>query len=184
MPVKHQSRRLKEKNILPINHLPMFVYVANKFIKSKIFSRFIVSTESKKIKKLCEDYKIDYINRPKYLSKPETEKQAVIVHAVKNLKTINKNDIIISLQPNSPEVKVSDIKKALNFFKKKLYRNSEIKELICVNKNNIQNPSFRILTYKAVFQKTLSTKIGIFFADYEDIHTKKEYLKVKKKIEK
>ena len=59
MPVKYQSKRLKEKNILPINHLPMFVYVANKFKKSKIFSKFIVSTESKKIMKLCEDFKID-----------------------------------------------------------------------------------------------------------------------------
>jgi len=184
MPVKYQSKRLKEKNILPIKNLPMFVYVAKKFIRSKIFSKLIVSTESHKIKKLCEDYDINYINRPKYLSKSHIEKQEVIVHAVKNLKMINKNDIIISLQPNSPEVKISDIKKALNFFKNKLYKNSKIKELICVNRNNIQNPSFRILSYKAVFQKTLSTKIGVFFADYEDIHNRKEYLKVKKKIEK
>ena len=100
------------------------------------------------------------------------------------LKYIGDNDIIISLQPNSPEVKFSDLKKALSFFKNKLYKNSDIKELICINKKNTQNPSFRILTYKAVFQKTLSTKIGVYFADYEDIHTKKEYLKVKKKIEK
>ena len=184
MPVKYQSKRLKEKNILPIKNLPMFVYVAKKFIRSKIFSKLIVSTESHKIKKLCENYDINYINRPKYLSKSHIEKQEVIVHAVKNLKMINKNDIIISLQPNSPEVKISDIKKALNFFKNKLYKNSKVKELICVNRNNIQNPSFRILSYKAVFQKTLSTKIGVFFADYEDIHNRKEYLKVKKKIEK
>ena len=184
MPVKYQSKRLKEKNILPIKNLPMFVYVAKKFIRSKIFSKLIVSTESHKIKKLCEDYDINYINRPKYLSKSHIEKQEVIVHAVKNLKMINKNDIIISLQPNSPEVKISDVKKALNFFKNKLYKNSKVKELICVNRNNIQNPSFRILTYEAVFQKTLSTKIGVFFADYEDIHNRKEYLKVKKKIEK
>ncbi len=184
MPVKYQSKRLKQKNILPIKNLPMFVYVAKKFINSKIIRKFFVSTESKEIKKLCETYKINYLHRPKYLSRPHIEKQAVIVHAVKSLKTIKKKDIIISLQPNSPEVKISDIKKALIFFKKKLYINSNIKELICVNKKNIQNPSFRILTYKAVFQKTLSTKIGVYFADYEDIHTRKEYLKVKKKIEK
>ena len=184
MPVKYKSKRLKEKNILPIKNLPMFIFVAQKFIKSKIFSNFFVSTESKRIKDLCRRYKINYIDRPNYLSKSHVEKQAVIVHAIKNLKFINKNDIIISLQPNSPEVKVSDVKKALNFFKNKLYKNSKIKELICVNRNNIQNPSFRILTYEAVFQKTLSTKIGVFFADYEDIHNRKEYLKVKKKIEK
>lgn len=184
MPVKYQSKRLKNKNILPIKKLPMFVYVAKKFLKQKIFTRFFVSTESKKIKNLCKKHDIKIINRPKHLSKPNVEKQAVIVHAVKKINNIKKNDTIISLQPNSPEVKPVDIKKAINFFKNKLYKNSKIKELICVNSKNIQNPSFRILTYDAVFQKTLSTKIGVYFADYEDIHEYKDYIKVKNKIEK
>ncbi len=184
MPVKYNSKRLRNKNILPIKNLPMFVYVAKKFQEKKIINNIIVSTESKKIKEICETFNIEFIDRPKRLSKPKVEKQEVIVNAVKRLKYIGDNDIIISLQPNSPEVKFSDLKKALSFFKNKLYKNSDIKELICINKKNTQNPSFRILTYKAVFQKTLSTKIGVYFADYEDIHTKKEYLKVKKKIEK
>ena len=184
MPVKYHSIRLKNKNILPINGLPMFVYVAKKIKKLKSIKNLIVSTESKKIKKLCLDYKINFIDRPKYLSQSNIEKQAVIVHAIKKSKFIKKKDIIISLQPNSPEVKISDLSKALNFFKKKLYINSDIKELICVNKKNIQNPAFRILTYKAAFQKTLSTKIGVYFADYEDIHSMAEYISVKKKLKK
>ena len=40
------------------------------------------------------------------------------------------------------------------------------------------------MTFKTVFQKTLSTKVGIFKTDYIDIHNKKEYLAVKKIIEK
>ena len=76
-----------------------------------------------------------------------------------------------------------DIDKALTFFEKKLYPNYKIKELISVGKNNIQNAAFRIMTYDAVFQKTLSTKIGIFFTNALDIHSKKEYLKIKKKLE-
>tara|TARA_Y100000816_G_C26091572_1_gene576930 strand:- start:1536 stop:2120 length:585 start_codon:yes stop_codon:yes gene_type:complete len=183
MPVKYNSKRLKNKNILPIKNLPMFIYVAKKFQKKKLISKLIVSSESKKIKEICETYNVDFLKRPNRLSKPNVEKQEVVVDAVKRLKYINNNDIIISLQPNSPEVKFDDLKKALLFFKNKLYKDSEIKELICINKKNIQNPSFRILTYKAVFQKTLSTKIGVYFADYEDIHTKKEYLIIKKKIE-
>ena len=39
------------------------------------------------------------------------------------------------------------------------------------------------MTYKTVFQKTLSTKIGIYLCDYIDIHNKADYLKVKKKLE-
>ena len=93
--------------------------------------------------------------------------------------TDNEGLQMISACTAGAKVKVSDIKKALNFFKNKLYKNAKIKELICVNKNNVQNPSFRILTYDAVFQRTLSTKIVIYHANYEDIQTLKEYLKVK-----
>ena len=130
MPVKYNSKRLRNKNILPIKNLPMFVYVAKKFQEKKIINNIIVSTESKKIKEICETFNIEFIDRPKRLSKPKVEKQEVIVNAVKRLKYIGDNDIIISLQPNSPEVKFSDLKKALSFFKNKLYKNSDIKELI------------------------------------------------------
>ena len=58
MPVKYQSKRLKNKNILQIKDLPMFVYVAKKFKKHKTFSRFLVSTESKIIKNLCIKHQI------------------------------------------------------------------------------------------------------------------------------
>ena len=35
---------------------------------------------------------------------------------------------------------------------------------------------------KTVFQNTLSTKVGIFFTDYIDIHNKKDYQKALKNI--
>ena len=36
------------------------------------------------------------------------------------------------------------------------------------------------MTTKTVFQKTLSTKVEVFFTNYINIHKKKEYLKEKK----
>ena len=60
----------------------------------------------------------------------------------------------------------------------------KIKEVFAVGKDNLQNGAFRIMTYKTVFQKTLSTKVGVFKTNYIDIHNKKEYLIVKKIIEK
>ena len=39
------------------------------------------------------------------------------------------------------------------------------------------------MTYKAAFQRTLSTKLGVFRTNLTDIHTNKEYLHIKKKIE-
>jgi len=185
VPVKYNSKRLKNKNILEIKGLPMFVYSINQIKNSKKINEIYVSTESKKIVNLCKKYKIKYIIRPKYLSLGEVEKQAVIVNALRQLK--KKNIVpgtVISYQANSPETKQSDLDIAIEFFNKKLHPNAPIKELISVGRDNIQNAAFRIMTYKAAFQKTLSTKIGIFFTNAVDIHSYKDYIKVKNRLEK
>ena len=41
IPVRMGSKRLKNKNILPIKKVPMFVYVARKILKSKFSSKTI-----------------------------------------------------------------------------------------------------------------------------------------------
>jgi CMP-N-acetylneuraminic acid synthetase len=185
MPVKFKSSRLKYKNILPIKKLPMFIYSLFKVINSKKIDKFYISTESEKIIKICRKYNINYIKRPYYLSKDNTEKQEVIVHALKYLASKKiKPKTVISYQANSPETKLKDLDSAINFFNNKLFPNYPVKELISVGKDNIQNAAFRIMTYQAAFQKTLSTKIGVFFTNSTDIHTIKEYLKIKKKLEK
>ena len=185
MPVKFKSSRLKYKNILPIKKLPMFVYSLFKVINSKKIDKFYVSTESEKIIKICKKFNINYIKRPYYLSRDNTEKQEVIVHALKYLANKKiKPKTVISYQANSPETKLKDIDSAINFFNNTLFPDYPIKELISVGKDNIQNAAFRIMTYQAAFQKTLSTKIGIFFTNSTDVHTIKEYQKIKKRLEK
>ncbi len=185
IPARGNSKRLKNKNILPIKGLPMFLYVAQKIIKSKNKLRIIVSSENSKILKICKDNNIEFLKRPKYLSKDEIEKQDVIVHAIKY---ISKKEnffpkIIISLQTNTPQINSNDLDKAIKFFKS-IFVGKKIKEVFAIDKDNIQNGAFRIMTYKTVFQKTLSTKVGVFKTNYIDIHNKREYLRVKKIIEK
>jgi len=185
MPVKKNSIRLKNKNILPILNKPFLIYTLFEAIKCNFIDKFYVSTESEEIIKICKNYEVNFIKRPKRLSKHNTEKQEVIVNALKQLK---KNrivpNVVISLQANSPELKKVQLDKAFKFFIKKLHPNAPIKELITINSKNIQDAAFRIMTYKAAFQRTLSTKLGVFRTNLTDIHTKQEYLSLKKKIEK
>ena len=184
IPVRGNSKRLKNKNILPIKNIPMFLYVIKNIKKSKNNFRIVVSSESPKILNECRKNNIEFIKRPKNLSKDNVEKQDVIVHATKYLK--NKQnylpEIVISLQVNTPQVNSIDLDRAIKFFKS-IFKGKKIKEVFAVDKNNIQNGAFRIMTYQTVFQKTLSTKVGIFMTDYIDIHNHKEYLKVKRKLE-
>ena len=71
-----------------------------------------------------------------------------------------KPEIIISLQANSPEIKVKHLDEAIKIFKK----SSLIKEIraISVGKDNLQNAAFRIMSHSAVFQKSLSTNIIVY----------------------
>ena len=185
MPVKKNSNRLKNKNILPILDKPMFIFTLFEAMKCKFINEFYVSTESEEIIKICKNYEVNFIKRPKRLSKKNVEKQEVIVNALDQLKKkkIIPN-VVISLQANSPELKKVHLEKAFKFFIKKLHPNAPIKELITINSNNIQDAAFRIMTYKAAFQRTLSTKLGVFRTNLTDIHTKQDYLFIKKKIEK
>ena len=91
--------------------------------------------------------------------------------------------MIISLQVNTPQINYRDLDKAILFFTR-IFKGKKIKEVFSVDNQGLQTGAYRIMTYDTVFQKTLSTKVGICKNNYIDIHTKSEYLKVKNIIEK
>jgi len=184
IPARNGSKRLKNKNILKIKNIPMVIRCAMEATKSKYVDHIYVSSESKKILNICKKYKVNFIKRPKNLSKDNVEKQDVIAHGTKLLKNKLNPKIVVSLQPNSPQFKYQDLDKALIFFSKFQHSKNQVNEVISINRNNIQNGCFRIMKLKTVFQKTLSTKVGIFFCNYIDIHNMLEFKKVKKYIEK
>ena len=181
IPSRLGSTRLKNKNILLIKGMPMFVYVALEALKSKYKPTVFISSESQKVKQMCLKYKLNFIQRPKRLSTKMVEKQEIIVHGSRYIskKYKFKPKIVVSLQCNSPEFNYKDFDKAMKVFNKKFLK-KEKKELISVGHDNCQNAAFRIMTYKAVFQKSLSTNVIIFFTNYTDIHTKQDYKKVLK----
>ena len=120
VPVRGNSKRLKRKNILPINNKPMFIYVIEEIKRLKHNSRIVVSTENKEIKYLCKKNNIEFISRPSSLSLDQTEKQDVVVHTTRFLTKKEKYypDIVISLQVNTPQIKAKDLDNAIKFFKK------------------------------------------------------------------
>ena len=181
IPSRLGSTRLKNKNILLIKGMPMFVYAALEALKSKYKPTVFISSESQKVKQMCLKYKLNFIQRPKRLSTKMVEKQEIIVHGSRYISKKYKFEpkIVVSLQCNSPEFNYKDFDKAMKVFNKKFLK-KEKKELISVGYDNCQNAAFRIMTYKAVFQKSLSTNVIIFFTNYTDIHTKQDYKKVLK----
>ena len=134
-------------------------------------------------KKICKKNGINYVKRPKKLANDNVEKQEAIVHAYNKLRRKIKPNVIVSLQPNSPEFKVNDLDNAIKFFMK-IFPSKKIKEVVSINKDRLMNGAFRIMTPDGVCKKTLSTNVGVFFTNYTDIHNYKDYSKVKSKLKK
>ena len=97
----------------------MFLHVADEIKKSKYINEIIISSDSKFIKKISIRNGYTFVSRPKKLTYEKAEKQDVVVHAIKKIfKKKIKPKIVISIQPNSPEIKFEDLNKALFFLRK------------------------------------------------------------------
>lgn len=186
IPARGGSKRIPRKNILPVLGKPMIFWVTDECKKSKYVTRVVVSTEDNEIKDLCINKRIEVIDRPKELAEDNVEKMEVIVHVVKFLEEKENYlpDMVVSLQPNSPEFLAEDLDKAIEFLWYKVHPKKEKREVISINKNLMQNACFRIMTRAAVFQRSLSTNIGVYITDYMDIHEEDDISIVEERITK
>lgn len=121
IPARGGSKRIKNKNLVKLNNKPLIYYTLNlckKFNKIKT----VISTDDKKIKNYC--MKKGFLNihdRPKKFSQDKTSMVEVILDYLNFLskKNINKIKYIVLLQPTSPLRTYLDLKKSINFFKRK-----------------------------------------------------------------
>ena len=108
------SKRIKNKNIRNFLGMPFIAYSIKIALKSKLFNKVYVSTESKKIAKIAEFYgAIVPQLRPNKLAKDNVPIKKVIIDFVKrnNLENIKYNCFIY---PVSPMIKTEHLKKAFN----------------------------------------------------------------------
>ena len=180
IPARGGSKRLIGKNKVLLKGLPLFMHSVNAVRKVKDRIRLIVSSDDQDILDYCCKNNIEAKNRPPILALDYAAKQDVIVDLCKQLweEEFYIPNIVVSLQANSPEVDENLLARCLEKFRN-LSAVNGCKELICVNTDGKQNGSIRIMTYKTVFQKTLSTYLGSFTQDLIDIHTQEDLQLIK-----
>ena len=110
------SKEIQNKNIVKIKNKPLIYYTIKEAKKSKYIDRYIVSTDSKKIKKICEKFKVDCpFLRPKKLSTSKAKAVDADKHALnwieKNEK--QKYDIFVELMTTNPFKTFEDIDLAI-----------------------------------------------------------------------
>ncbi len=141
----------------------MLYWVVRACQRSEYIDQIFVSTEDSEIAHLVTEFGATLTSRPAALAADHIFKQDVIIHAAESFES--KPDIVVSLQPNSPELCAKDLDAAI----RKLYENDR-NEIFSVGADLLQNAAFRVMKYDYVFQKSISTRSGVLQTDYVDVH--------------
>ncbi len=123
IPARKNSKRIKNKNIKSFFGKPVISYAIKCAIKSKLFNKIIVSTDSQKILKIAKKFGADVpFLRPKKLSSDKAITIDVIKHSIKWLNKKNiKPNYICCIYPATPLLQHKDLKKSYSIIKKKKY---------------------------------------------------------------
>ena len=104
IPARGGSKRIPRKNIKLFHGKPLIAYSIEVAIKSKLFSKVIVSTDDEEIAKIARIYGADVpFLRPKELSDDFTGTGAVVNHTLEYLKSVGENyDFVCTIYATAP----------------------------------------------------------------------------------
>ena len=118
IPARSGSKRIKNKNIQKINNQHLIEIVIKIAKKSGIFSRIVVSTDSKKIAKIAKNFGAEVpFFRSKKLSDDYTPTYKVLIDCIKKLKSQHV-PYHFCIYPTSIFTDVKDLKRAFHKIKK------------------------------------------------------------------
>lgn len=143
VPARNGSKGLKNKNILKFGGKPLYMWPVDAALRSKIFSKIIISTDISKIL----DSKIDNViihKRPKKYCSDSSPSSELIIDVLK--KYIEDEIYFCLLEPTSPFTDSIDIINAYS----KITKNKVYNSLVSIMRNEKYHPSLN-------FKKKLNT---------------------------
>jgi len=122
IPARSGSERLRNKNIRNLNNRPLIYYAIKSAIRSKLFDKVIVSTDSKRYKLIAEKYgaSVPFL-RPNKFSKSTSVDFDWINYTINKLKETGFHyDIFFILRPTNPFRTHKTILRAWKEFKEQI----------------------------------------------------------------
>jgi len=120
IPARGGSKRLKNKNILKLNNIPLIAYSIKSAINSKYLDDVYVTSEDKTILRISKKYGAKIIKRKKEYASDTSATHLALIEVIKKLKRIGKNyKYLVLLQPTSPLRTTKNINDAVKLFLKK-----------------------------------------------------------------
>jgi len=112
------SKRLPNKNILPLTGKPLIAWTIDEGKKSKYIDKLIVSSDSEIIAEISKQYGAEIpFMRPPELANDKADSISVLKHSIEFYK--DEYDYILLLQPTSPLRSVEDIDSAIEMLNEK-----------------------------------------------------------------
>ena len=163
---KSFSKRVPNKNFMNFNGKPMIYWTIQAAKKSRVFDKIIIATDNNKIITKLKKYDLDFIKRPKELSKEKYGIDEVMNYSLSTIK--ERVDYACCLFPCAPLMSHTDIIKG---FSKQIYQ-------VFTNREN---------GLKKALAELFSDDILIIFGkgneEYQEIDGKKIYYSDRKIIE-
>ena len=111
------SKTIKDKNIKNFGGKPLLSWIIEEALKSNIFNKIILSTDSKKIQNIGEKYNIVIPGlRPKKLATSDSDQFDTHKYIFKKL-SINDDNSVVCVLNNNPFITNKLIKKSYEIFK-------------------------------------------------------------------
>ena len=160
IPARLNSKRIKKKNIKLFKGKPMISYAINKAIKSNLFNKIIVSTESDQIASIAREAGADVpFLRSEDLADDYTTTKKVIEHSISTCDEFGYEfDYVCCIYPCVPLLKVEDLINSSTLLK-----------------DNEDKFIFPVARYSSPIQRALKKKpsgvISAFMPQFEDCRT-------------
>ena len=117
IPARKDSKRIKNKNLLNLDGVPLISYSIHYAKKSNLIDRVFVSTDGSKIASVSKKFGAEVIIRPKKLCDDIIMPDFAVIHAVEYIKNNLKYDFdyVVFLQPTTPLRKKGELDKAIKY---------------------------------------------------------------------
>jgi CMP-N,N'-diacetyllegionaminic acid synthase len=117
IPARAGSKRLRNKNLLPLGGVPMIAHTITAALDSGIFDKVYVSTENHEIARVARTYGATLTGlRPDKLADDMTTTTEVALHLLEQVPESPSYDVIYCLQPSSPLRSAAHVRGAWDVF--------------------------------------------------------------------
>lgn len=116
IPARGGSKGIPNKNLRLFNGKPLIAYAIINAKQSSFISDVVVSTDSKEIAYIAQEYGANVIMRDPALASDEVTLDPVIYDTLEKVRTTKEYGAVITLQPTSPLLRVKTLDAGIEYF--------------------------------------------------------------------